>query len=392
MDSVLELTAIRRRADLQEWLGSWLSSQQGRAGIVSRLAEARILPMTDSSRSGQLAQAQAEAASFLARGLARSYRLQFIELEGPDLFLLQRRDGRSLVVDAQLPRFWLCHTLDETGTEEAAGWLDELLESSPALEPAWLPSQFLERAAAWGRWVEFDLAHGPQPGQPTPGSEAPLSAMRLQAGGEDVRGALGALRASGAFAHSLALTRVGMEVDDPEGYGTLRLELGYRGLLKGRGNYRLHERLAKRLARVYQAYVSILEGELSLGFLRQGRVLKLVGSPVNVAFQRRPSSLEALARTFFSGRAPLYLWGVPVELAPGFVRARVVDVQGRGRLSAELGESFLRLYVPRGSGGGLIARLYALLQQHYDSSATISAPGLDRLLDVRLPMTDPAGP
>lgn len=377
-----ELAAVRRREELREWLAAWLAGQDGRGRIVSRLVQARIVPMSD-GQSGGADGADAEAARFLVRGLARSYRLQLVETDEPDLFLLQRKGGYELLVDTHDPNYWLCHSLEEGAGTERSDWIDRLLQGSPALEPAWLPSQFLEGVAGRGRWTGFTLAHGPGRGDAAPGSQEPITSLRLEVAGQDVHTALQALRASGTFPHSLAVTDVEVEMADPEGYGPARLALGYRGVLTGRGNYRLHEALAGELVDEYRRYLDVLESQLAVGFVRQGRLLRLVGSPVNLVFTRRPSSLRALAEYLFSGRAPLHLWGVPIELGPSLMRARIVDLQGAGRLSCELGEDFLRLYVPRGSGGSLVARLYTLLQQHYDSSTAIGGLALGEVFGRR---------
>lgn len=335
--------------------------------------EAAILPLL-SPREGS-AQDREEAARFLVRGLASSYGMELVEGEDSPLFLLRASDGRLLVVDAQDPRFWLCHA--PQGAEPGAdAWAEGLLDGSPSLERAWLPSPLLERLARTGRWTGLTLSHGAAEGQSHPGRSGTISRLQLQVDGREVQSVLEGLRASGAFPHSLALTAVEVELPDREGGGLTRVGADHRGTLRGRGSYATHTDLARALAAEYRQLVELLEDEGTLGLVREGRLLRLAGWPVSITFSRRPASLQELAEYLWNGGEPFGLWGVPWALSPGLVRARLVDVRRGGRLSAELGEGFLRLYLPRGSRGSLVARLYTLLLCHYDSSARLAGrPG-----------------
>ena len=86
-----------------------------------------------------------------------------------------------------------------------------------------------------------------------------------------------------------------------------------------------------------------------------------------MVLDRPISNLEVFCESIFSSGEPFRLWGVPTRLAKDFYRVQALDLHMGTPLQFEIGPQFLRVYLPVGSCGNSVVRLYTNLQHHYDS-------------------------
>ncbi len=81
--------------------------------------------------------------------------------------------------------------------------------------------------------------------------------------------------------------------------------------------------------------------------------------------------MEAL----FGGTDPFRLWGVPVSIGKDYFRVTALDLHVTNRITFEVAPDFMRVYLPDGTCGNTIIRLYTNLQHYYDSQVVLSAGG-----------------
>ena len=84
-------------------------------------------------------------------------------------------------------------------------------------------------------------------------------------------------------------------------------------------------------------------------------------------FDRPISDLTVFCERIFSCGQPFRLWGVPVPLGSDYYRVRAVDLHVGTPIDFEVAPEFVRVYLPAGSCGNSVMRMYTNLQHHYDS-------------------------
>ena len=103
------------------------------------------------------------------------------------------------------------------------------------------------------------------------------------------------------------------------------------------------------------------------------------GEPFNITFSRPIGDLESFLKAVFSGTEPFRLWGAPVAIGTNYFRVTALDLHVTNRITFEVARDFMRVYLPDGSCGNTIIRLYTNLQHYYDSQVSLTAGGGETL-------------
>ena len=281
-------------------------------------------------------------------------------------------DGGEVWVDRLDPRFWSFHT--DMPTEIVRRFLHERVEARRDLDWMWLPSQHLRLLSrdALTRRVRTEFS-----GQALLGSGAPGSGLKLQATGAQADKLLDHLAQSAEYRASISLQALQVAVQDDE--GTLNEAVDRMGVfLAYGGTLATHLQFVRSVVARYSSFVGLLEGMAigwdALNAEEDGGGL-LVGAPVDIQFSQPVPNLRAFVDQLFSSRLPFRLWGEPV-LEAGVAEIDAVDLHVGQRLRMDVGDTWMRVYLERGSCGNTVARLISNLQHRFDSRLTLTNPEL----------------
>ena len=86
-----------------------------------------------------------------------------------------------------------------------------------------------------------------------------------------------------------------------------------------------------------------------------------------VFFSFQMSLYYLFCEKVFSCGEPFRLWGVPIRVAEDFYRVEGFDLHIGNPIQFEIAPEFIRVYMPTGSCGNSVVRLYTNLQHHYDA-------------------------
>ena len=95
--------------------------------------------------------------------------------------------------------------------------------------------------------------------------------------------------------------------------------------------------------------------------------MSISGEPVNILFPRPIVDLEIFCDRVFSCAEPFRLWGVPVRLSNDSYRVSAVDLHVGSEVTFEISPDWMRIYLPKGSCGNTVIRIFTNLQHHYDA-------------------------
>jgi len=324
--------------------------------------------------SGKPAGSEALAEVALAeRTFGRVSRTRVHRADEPALLSVEttvRNEHVVMYLDFTNPRYWLLHSM---GSSNAMDWLiDRLVTASPELDRAWIPADLLERVSAMGsfRGLSLDYDRRVVPDVDFQSPAAPVEFLKMQLWGNKAGDILRILREQEAFPHETTLAKVKVkfwlsgEVD-----GEFSLDdIKYDGKVTARGtSFQSHIALVSHVYEAYAQQIGKLEESYALGAYESDGRLSLEGAPVNLLLDRPISNLEIFCESIFSCGEPFRLWGVPTRLAEDFYRVQAIDLHVGSPLQFEIAPQFLRVYLPAGSCGNSVVRLYTNLQHHYDS-------------------------
>lgn len=336
--------------------------------VKTYLLEAHLPEAAEPAESLTLAEG-----AFAEQRFRRVSKTEIHRADEPGLLSVETRVRNERVVmylDFTNPRYWLLHSM---GSSNAMDWLIErLVAASPELDRAWIPADLLERVAGMGsfRGLSLDYDRRVVPDVDFQSPEAPVEFLKMQLWGNKAADILRILREQDAFPHETTLAKVKVKFwlsGDVDGEFSLD-DIKYDGKVTARGtSFQSHIALVSHVYDAYAKQITKLEEGYALRACESEGRLSLQGAPVNLVLDRPISNLEVFCESIFSSGEPFRLWGVPTRLAKDFYRVQALDLHMGTPLQFEIGPQFLRVYLPVGSCGNSVVRLYTNLQHHYDS-------------------------
>ena len=298
-------------------------------------------------------------------------------------------NSAEFYVDAADQRFWILHSTSNSARTDRI--LRRVIANDPHLDSAWLPIQLLEEVADMGtfRGLGLDYDHRKVPDVNFEEPDAPVEYLKMQMWGNRAREVLETLRDTDAFSNATTLSKVRVKhwldrAADTESF-TLD-DVKWDGKITARGtSFPSHVNLVSSVYRTYSAKVKAFEQQFSLRYdaikmANAGEAYyHISGEPLNVTFSRPMPDLEKFVDAVFSGAEPFRLWGTPVLLGTHYYRVTALDLHVSHRITFEITPEFMRVYLPDGSCGNTIIRLYTNLQHYYDSRVTMESGAGDSL-------------
>jgi hypothetical protein len=164
--------------------------------------------------------------------------------------------------------------------------------------------------------------------------------------------------------------------------GTVTDDVYFNGKITSMGqSFASHAALvAAMYKKQYKAkIVDIIEKELSIGSVSEGRGAMLKGEPIFLTFHRKIDNLEGFVKAVYSGTEPFRLWGLQEVTGNDFARVYAVDLHLGRPLTFEVFPDTIRIFLPTGTCGNSVVRFLTLFQQHFDSSAYLSGGDYESL-------------
>lgn len=336
--------------------------------VKTYLIEAHLPESAEPDRARALAEE-----AFSAQVFGGAPAVQIHRAEEPTLLSVEIRlkhERLVVYVDFTNPRYWLLHSMASSNAMDRL--VKKFVSRGPAVDRAWLPADMLERVSRMGsfRGLGLDYDRSVIPDVDFDSSRAPVEVLKMQLWGNKASDILRILRQESAFPHATTLSKVKVKFQ-VEGHsdGDFCLDdIKYDGKVTARGtSFQSHIALVSHIYEMYAKRIRHLEERYALRPFERDGCLSLHGEPINFLFDPPIMNLEIFCESVFSCGPPFRLWGVPVRLSEDFYRVQAVDLHAGNPLQFEIAPDFLRLYLPAGSCGNTVLRLYTNLQHHYDS-------------------------
>jgi hypothetical protein len=291
-----------------------------------------------------------------------------------------RESHGVLWVDRLNPRFWTFHTV--MPAKDAAGWLNDKVETRRDLDWMWLPSDHLRRLSpgALSRKVRtvFD-------GERLVGPDDAAQDLKVQLTGRDAERLLDKIATLDSYRSAVSFDSVEVLIDDPD-LGVLREAVKRHGSFAASGDSFVHH--AQFVGAVVDRYSHLVESveRLALKFEpleSAGKSTRGVdeggarysGTPIGIKFSRHILDLPRFCAELFNSRAPFRLWGQPT-IIDDIATVDAVDLHVGQRVRIDVGSDWIRIYILAGSCGNTVARLISNLQSRFDSALRLTHAGL----------------
>lgn len=329
----------------------------------------------------------------------------------PSLVMARDRGNEYYFIDRSDERFMVIHTIGRTrDTDQTVKSLVD--HNTTGYDRAWLPSQFLLESYI-GTLRGFKFSHEPVAAgvklgrsrqislmQPAPlpladeyarlesvkstersnsqflvsaQTRSPKSTMWVKDSNtalDDFNG----IRESNIFANRRSLDSIQYRAVSDE-QRSINHGLYCNGKIVASGtSIGLHMLAVERLRSSYGAVIRWLEDECSIGWRKRGQRVSFSGEPLIVSFSDETTivDLEAFARSIFRASRPFRLFGFPHRVTDRRIEVEAIDLHTGDEFSVEVTHEWMRIYLPKGTCGNVIARLYTNLLHCLDSDTELA--------------------
>jgi hypothetical protein len=328
----------------------------------------------------------------------------------PSLLMAMDRANIPYFIDVSDKRFTVVHTIGRTkDTDQTLRLLAD--GTTQGFDRAWLPSQFLFDSRV-GTLRGFKFSHEPvalgvtltrereQPQsspvalaneydslemQSPPESVSIVTTGRIPARGQRssmwVRDSYTALndyngiRESKVFANRQALDSIQYRAITDKGR-SIDHGLYSNGKIVANGtSIGLHMLAVENLKSSYASIIRWLENDCATGWNGGTLGRSLSGEPLIIRFSADTviEDLQLFARSIFRASRPFRLFGFPHRVSDRRIDVEAIDLHTGDEFSVEMTRDWMRLYLPKGTCGNVVARLYTNLLHSLDSDTSLTS-------------------
>lgn len=347
------------------------------------------------------------------KGYARSWGATFPTIkrtQDPSLLLALDSQRRPFFVDIKDQRFVVLHTIERTVDTDQS--LKDLADGhTPGYDRAWLPSSFLldchlgdlrgfkfsheplangvslpsndysrkaptiELPEEISQLEDNEVAQEPEPAVVEKkldrfGNRRSVMAVRDSATAMDD---YSTIRLSEVFANRQSLDWIQYRAFTARGDSILHGLYSNGKVVASGTSIALHLVAMDRLRSAYGSVIRSIEDQYAIGWNVTSQGAQLSGEPLVIKFSERLNitDLELLARSIFRAARPFRLFGFPHRVSERRLDVEAIDLHTRDEFSVELTPAWMRIYLPKGSCGNVVARLYTNLLHTLDSDTTL---------------------
>lgn len=318
-----------------------------------------------------------------AEGFGVSVRKEKTALPEVDIVTLEHNNTRAhFYVDMTDRRFWLLHTNDLS--KQVRQLFDKLVYSPKTMfDKAWLPMEMIQKISNLPRnsFRGFGLEYLDY-FELNRELEQPVAELRLKVAGASSLDVRKALTKEGKIENSLAYSMVRVKRGDPKNY--VINELGYEGRFTAIAGSSIDDYLSmvEMTNKIYRNSLELIERN-SLGIKQiDGRTL-IEGQAFDFILKREIEDVGLFADILTNSRNPFRLWGLKNKITKDYFQVFGVDLHTGDQLNLEISDHLIRVYLPVGSCGNTILRLYTNLQHYFDSNIKLNDEPLQLATELK---------
>jgi hypothetical protein len=272
----------------------------------------------------------------------------------------------SFYLDKTDDRFWLLHT--HGLAEDVDDMVDHLTSiRSYKLDSAWFSSGMLRQISkATGNTFE-GAGIDYEPVFDKDNEYARQEELKISIFGHTGADALLARVSDDDWVkHRFAYKRVRINRGNSERFA--RDDFNYNGRFSVKSGKSIddHMDLVDSAKSLYRSEMKFIE-DYSLGARKSGEVALIEGKPFEFHLEKSINDWDRFFKTFLNSAYPFRLWGIKRPIKEGYYQILGVDLHTGHSLDLEIAKNLVRVYLPKGSCGNVVLRLFVNLQHYVDS-------------------------
>lgn len=301
---------------------------------------------------------------------------EVIEIEEELLMInLENREGEGwLFVDVHDDRLWSIYSLTPAKFFKIA--VDDLLNSNGGgLDRLWLPSGHIEKIGDMGKFEGVKMSFEAEsifPEEFLENNESlRFTDLNINGSGRNSRELYDILRQTEEVADYISLTRVQIRRERDGNFVRERVTNDGKFTTRGGDSIRLHLSTVEEIKARYEQLLNRIETHHRINATGHDHGARARGGPVVIKFSHPIEDVEEFLSHMVNAKDPFRLTGHVRLVGKNACKVDAVDGHNGDRLTLEVADEWLRLYLHGDACGNTALRLFSNLQHYYDPAAEL---------------------
>jgi len=285
----------------------------------------------------------------------------------------ETRQKLRFYVDTLDKRFVVFHSADESKLTDK--FIESLiLKDSSALDYPWFFNGFMDNISKLGSNESFSVKFKNE-FYNMEKELAEIKRFSMRFWGNDGRKTLNQLGEVDSLKKGISLTNMGIKIGEDL---FINDNVNYNGRFTAiSGNsVREHLYLINKIKTLYRDIINKIESS-SIEYIHGESKVSMIGEPIIIKFSKPILDVKTFANILTSSKKPFRLWGICDFLLEDYVAVNGIDLHTGDKIDFEISKNWMRLYLPKGSCGNVVARLLTNIQHSFDSNAKMIIGGED---------------
>lgn len=284
----------------------------------------------------------------------------------------------TFYVDTFNPRFWLLHTTDRSLFTDR--FIKKMVSTTMnSLDHPWLWTQFLENLGEQGIFRGLSLKYDDIFVEDDE-EKIPVKTLSMRLWGTVASRVLNILKEDKELRHAVSLSGIGIKrYFDEESF--VIDDISFWGKFTAKGtSIDGHFHILSGIKKDYESVIKRIEDEYAITYTKFETGFRFRGSPLTIILKKEIEDLNLFLKELLAARKPFRIWGVTKFLDKDFVKVCATDLHNGDNIDLEISSQWIRIYLPHGSCGNTVLRLFTNIQRYYDSEATLEGIENERIV------------
>ena len=285
------------------------------------------------------------------------------------------REGDGwLFVDVHDDRLWSIYSLTSSAFFNRA--IDDLLGSEGGgLDRLWLPSGQIDKVGEMGTYEGVKMnfeAENIFPEEFLDDNESfRLTDLNINGSGRNSRELYDILKQTDEVADYISLSRVQIRRERDDHFVRERVTNDGKFTTRGGDSIRLHLSTVEEIKQRYERLLDRIETHHRITAVNRDHGARAQGGPVVIKFSHPIGDVKTFLSHVVNARDPFRLTGHVRSVGENACNVDAVDGHNGDRLSLEVADEWLRIYLHGDACGNTALRLFSNLQHYYDPAAEL---------------------
>lgn len=269
-------------------------------------------------------------------------------------------------------RFFVFHSFGEKNIIE--GFMNDLINRKGGnFDYPWFFNKFMDKVSSLGANDSFTVKFRNE-FLLSDKEISDIGKFSMRFWGNSGRERLNEIREKTSLKTGTSLSNVGIKVGGK--YSFIKDNISFIGSLTAiQGNsIGEHFFIVNKIKSMYSQIINKIESH-SISYDFSGNKIKIKGEPILIEFEKEIENLDFFIKTLVSSKNPFRIWGLPEVIDDDYISVKGIDLHTGDKINFEVSPNWMRIYLPKGSCGNIIARLLTNIQHYFDSNAKLIISG-----------------